>query len=50
MLLGSEGLPLAIVWTQFLSRGIDHRQGVPKGGQAENTEGRGPWVRYLGGG
>lgn len=29
-------LSLAIVWTQFLSRCIDHRQGVAEGGHAGN--------------
>lgn len=40
-------LSLAIVWTQFLSRCIDHRQGVAEGGQAGNKGGGGGW--YSGG-
>ncbi len=39
-------LSLAIVWTQFLSRCIDHRQGVAEGGQAGNMR-RGGAVRVV---
>lgn len=40
--MGVRGcLSLAIVWTQFLSRCIDHRQGVAEGGQAGNMRGGG---------